>query len=1018
MLGRLIPRNKIQRNATRTILNFSVIRGGLDLRNACPWRGSSYLVAGFVRRSSNDSGWWHPCCLRLQKQKHSSTGIYTLRCFSKETELKQNSAGFVESWIAMKERLISRKHGSLKSMHWMEAERLINVVRTHPDLASVPNRVEIMFEVLDRLCDELDSIISMDKGKSRSKLKKRETDESTPNSLPQVILYDTLLAWLKQISTSMESKTRSGIVREKQHRGRYWPSATPPTFLRGRLSTDSVLESIERYNDVGLFQPSTRPYSIVLHAMNKVGDPRRAPYRADEIFQHLLQKSNHDPFDTKFHPNRDIVYGMIEIWAQSWLPESCERVEGYLKLLKEWFGQTKREDHRPNPSIFCASMEAHARSNETRAAFCRIKQLFSEMKSNCPASEVDRKALNRVIYAFSECDHPESPDVAGAMLRDMCESIYDETNNIPNPDQHTFNTVLSTYGRAGRADAAAELFEYMEQLYERTGDVSLRPNKITRTALIWAFAKVGDKKRAESVLLRMIDDLGQDTAGFRSWEGVLVAWSESGDPGAGRYIAMIIQRLLKAFGEKNDPGRGITTSTLNILLSCYAQQASEEGAKMAESLFDWMETQTNHVLKPDRYSCLQLISAWCNANMPQRAENVLRAFVRRVSVDQSLIDQTHFNLVIEAWGQSKYTKAVQKASAIFNLIESLNLRPDVVSYNCLMTAWGRSKMGDSAKPVIRLFDRMTKQWKEGDPFAKPDQQILNAVIFGLGRSSNQTSLSQAEAIFDTAEEFDIKRNFFMYNSLMSGWMRQKQPEKVEELFQEMKRGFEKGEGNLKPDPKTHVTRLQAWSKAGNPEMATEALNEWISIGEAESFDNMPGTQAFNSILVAWNNSGRSDAAKKAEMGLRQMFELADSGRFDCRPDRFAFSIVISAYAKSDLPEASELVLKLFKELKSLAKKDETGLMQPNFVAYAEVIVALLRSRKISHARDVLKLLRELQSMEDSWFWYNEKDGLTSNLLAKLKREIEASILPRKDKLLQELDLVKSIAAGASNAGAT
>ena len=1015
MLGRLIgvPRNKTQRNATRSILNFSVIRGGDDLRNACQCRRSSYLVAGFVRRSSR--------CLRLQKQNNSSTGIYTLRCFSKETENKQNSVGFVESWIAMKERLISRKHGSLKSMHWMEAERLINVVRTHPDLASVPNRVEIMFEVLDRLCDELDFIKSMDKGKSRSKLNKRETDESTPNSLPQIILYDALLAWLKQISTSMESKTRSGIVREKQHRATYWQSATPPTFFLGRLSTDSVLESIERYNDVGLFQPSTKPYSIVLHAMNKVGDPRRAPYRADEIFQHLLQNSNHDPFDTKFHPNRDIVYGMIEIWAQSWLPESCERVEGYLKLLKEWFGQTEREDHRPNPNIFCASMEAHARSNEARAAFFRIKQLFSEMKSNCPASEVDTKALTRVISAFSECDHPESPDAAGAMLRDMCQSIFDETNNIPNPDQHTFNIVLSTYGRVGRADAAAKLFEYMEQLYERTGDVSLRPDKITRTALIWAFAKVGDKKRAESVLLRMIDDLGQDTADFRSWEGVLVAWSESGDPGAGRYIAMIIRRLLKAFEEKNDPGRGITTSTLNILLSCYAQQASEEGAKLGESLFDWMETQSKQELKPDRYSCVLLISAWCNANMPQRAESVLRAFVRRVqsgSVDQNLIDQTHFNLVIDAWGQSKYTEAVQKASAVFNLIESLNLKPDVVSYNCLMTAWGRSKMGDPAKPVIRLFDRMKKQWKEGDPFAKPDEHIFNTVIFGLGRSSDQTSVSQAEAIFDKAEKFDIKRNFFMYNSLMSGWMRHRQPEKVEELFQEMKRGFEKGEVKLKPDPKNHVTRLQAWSKAGNPEMAAEALNEWISVGEAESIDDMPGTQEFNSILVAWNDSGRSDAAKKAEMGLRQMFELADSGRFDCRPDRFSFSTVISAYAKSDLPEAGEKALKLFKELKSLAKKDETGSMQPHFVAYAEVIVALLRSLKISHERDVLKLLRELQSREDSWFWDNEKDGLTSRLLAKLKREIEASILPRKDKLLKELDRVKSIAAGASSAGAT
>ena len=50
------------------------------------------------------------------------------------------------------------------------------------------------------------------------------------------------------------------------------------------------------------------------------------------------------------------------------------------------------------------------------------------------------------------------------------------------------------------------------------------------------------------------------------------------------------------------------------------------------------------------------------------------------------------------------------------------------------------------------------------------------------------------------------------------------------------------------------------------------------------------------MVVAWINSMRMDAATKAEMGLRQMFDPAEPVRFDCRPNCLFFQPGFSAYA--------------------------------------------------------------------------------------------------------------------------
>ena len=54
--------------------------------------------------------------------------------------------------------------------------------------------------------------------------------------------------------------------------------------------------------------------------------------------------------------------------------------------------------------------------------------------------------------------------------------------------------------------------------------------------------------------------------------------------------------------------------------------------------------------------------------------------------------------------------------------------------------------------------------------------------------------------------------------------------------------------------------------------------------------DMPGTQAFTAVLVAWLRSDLPDAAEKAHRGLRHMMDLALLGRFKCFPNRYSFAV--------------------------------------------------------------------------------------------------------------------------------
>ena len=982
---------------------------------------------------------------------------------NKREEGKQASA-FVASWLQVRDALLQQPIGLLKSQHWMEAELLITNLRNHTAFVkeghiSPQQRIESMFLVLDRLGREISQSPTMTSRNPRNM--GIVTNAVLP--LDSGILVAVLVSWRDFLFSTVNLISRSSNAGPtKKDQGSDRP-----------LNPVSVLNRVKQYMDVGLFRSSDSPYNVILHVLSKVNDnPLQAALLGDEILQSMLHRGN----QSVCHPTATTIYGVVELWAQSTRGtnhntnnNAALRCEQYLQMVKDWYPGDPRQsiEMKPIPNIYCAVMEAHSHSSPPGTALKRIQELFAELKemskdidvadSNSGSDsgtqsrigtgetpqrhlfELDTKVYARVCHALALCRHPEAPDAAHAVLDELVSQSLKAEHDVQEkhylqPTVHCFSDVISAYGRAGRVQEAQDVFDSMKQL--AVTNVSLKPDLVVHSALIWAYAQAKDTAGAEAVVMQLMEDIEQGSGGnslegnlnSQTWNGVLVSWAQSGDAQAADRISMLLDRL-KEIGVKRSDKNGeglVTTSSYNALLACYAQEPSpREGAHKAEKLFQWMETQQR--FQPDGETFIGLLLAWKNAGDPERCHEVLEHFlskVKRGDMDMASIDQKHFSIVIEAWAKSRHPQAGRKAASVLDdCMRPLGwMKPNTVCYTSLLWAWARSPDAmELGTQLERIYQQMLYQWRiEGDTHAQPNSMTLNALCYGLSRSSDPMALESAHQHLANMKEMgDVVKlpSVPIYNTLMAAWSKRMCPERCERLFQELVTAWKQtGDVDFRPHAKAFNTRLNAWSKAGNAQRTTQVLQEWIFQTEQGELDSFPSTVEFNVVLQSWVRSKDPNKATMAERGLRQMLNYAQSDRFACHPDVISYTTVITAYADvaaRSPPFARSAgfnALRLLKELKQLAAQDRripgTLRLDANFITYGRGIVALMYAstsplpnghqlHAVSVDPEIIRYIRELfQELhsKDISFW-TEKGPRWNHLLTNIRTTIQRCALP-------------------------
>lgn len=118
---------------------------------------------------------------------------------------------------------------------------------------------------------------------------------------------------------------------------------------------------------------------------------------------------------------------------------------------------------------------------------------------------------NSCLNAFSRSDTDESAPRAHALLQGMIEASLNDANAVK-PNRTSFNTVMNAYARYSRYDPEApikaeELLNLMYELYYSGRLDNVKPDAVTYTTAINAWARSGDRPDKVQNARRLLDTM-------------------------------------------------------------------------------------------------------------------------------------------------------------------------------------------------------------------------------------------------------------------------------------------------------------------------------------------------------------------------------------------------------------------------------------------------------------------------------------------------------------------------------
>lgn len=824
------------------------------------------------------------------------------------------------------------------------------------------------------------------------------------------LLISCLKSWQKYVFSTtdkfVEDMAKIGKPRNAQQRkGLARESAKEAEVRLGELSPKAMLQRLQRYYDEDSFKIFRPAFSLIVAAMTKASDLSQSPHDAHAFFL-LLQKEADDESSSAI--TEPLAFQLINLWSSSGLKESLSRIDYYLETLERQYYEDANHKLCPSPIIYCTAMEAHAELGAADTSFNKIEDLFQRMLAT--SKDIDSQAYGRVCQAFAKCRHPKAADFAREALDTMCELYFKQFMEHMKPTIHAFSAVITAYGRSNRPEEAESLLDFMEKVAEEYHDPSFRPNFAIYKNVLWALSAVGNGPAAEAMVIRMTSD--PDLQKSYSSEdlqeaiaGILMAWSKHGGDEGVENVARLVKHLTETDSLLISP-----LTAYNAMIHSYIGVKNPEfSARLAEDLFRWMENQEDADVTPDAWSYWNLLLVLKEAGFPERCESHLRRLMKAVEdgkIDRATVDQRFFSLVILAWADSDRLKAANRAHSVFRKMERFGIQPDMNCYSSLMFAYSRTKNEkiDPCDEVRKLFSEMRQRWS-----FSLDQKTCNAMITTFARSSDQTNLEQAQSIFDSMEQWGVRKNAMIYNSLMRGWSNVNDASRVESLFHAMKDGYDDGDVSLKPRFGDYAVRLRTWARVGEPEIALSVFEEMVAAYQSGLVDRDVSVREVNRLIESWGSSEKPDTAHMARATLSTIFKESFSSfrdilsssetllssdqkayleKLQCidtshlSPDSVSCSLVISAYAKSGSPNAATKALQLLNIAEDLHKRSVPCL--PNFLVYSEVIGALCREKEDT-ACSVTNVLDNLLEKDDKFWTLQLKLGLhIPSILRKLE----------------------------------
>ena len=650
----------------------------------------------------------------------------------------------------------------------------------------------------------------------------------------------------------------------------------------------------------------------------------------------LLDSSSTPPPKKKWLPDEVSFNSILTAYSKSAsrnfrAPQQAQSLLQKMEALAKEFPQLQ---DRLTPSTFTynAVLETYLKSCTSRKNRRRqvhqsmLVELFRDIPE--PNTYTYNLMLQLKDSSIPEWKQVEQWALDYLNLLDDDDSLLSSSNsNSIQPDFGTYNTILTTYAREGRAKSADDLLQKLLRKEQTDASSSssastkspLRPDKISFNLVFKALANSlrHHPEEAEAVAQRADELLAQMES----------LYTDQG------YIEV-------------KPDHDTFNHILNVHAGCGNTERAEELLDEVEHLFqefqdtDYMADRIAYTTAMKAYSTRMksLTSPEDLLDCAHAASQIfeqLQSLAERGRPDSSPSILT-YNTIISIWSNVGTRQGMETATAYLEALkEDKTVSPDTVTYTTLIQGWSRT---------IRLAGR----------YAVPEAGFRA-----------QQLLEEMEQLPPHRQRNGYSRTM-TYNSVLSAWAKtgdKTAPQKVDALYATLEDKYLAGMENAQPNQTTFLSIIDAYAKSRIPDAEARIdhlLERMAYLRNDFGISNLQVDRTiYNACLNALAKSCQPSAVETAENILTLMETSPDP---DLLPDIVTYAAVIDCHTKCNKDEggASTRADELLRFVEgSYRNRANVGheLLKPNAVFYSAILQAWAKSSTVKGATKAEELLR-------------------------------------------------------------
>merc|ERR1719456_1597362 len=352
--------------------------------------------------------------------------------------------------------------------------------------------------------------------------------------------------------------------------------------------------------------------------------------------------------------------------------------------------------------------------------------------------------------------------------------------------------------------------------------------------------------------------------------------------------------------EMNAMGMRPNSVTCSIILKSLTSHSAPDDVRQAMALIDNLHEDMDEVL------FASVIEACVRVGQLDLLSSKLQQYAGLGGL--AGLTAPTYGSMIKAYGRAR---DIERVRELWGEMRRRHVTPTSITLGCVIDALVNNGFPDEAFSLVREIK-----------YDDTSKDILNTVIYStlLKGFAQARQPNRVQDVFEEMKQMGIACNTVSYNTMLDANARTGKMDRADELFREMQAS------GVSPDVITYSTLVKGYCQAGDIDRGYQVLNEMVANGVHE-----PDEILYNSLLDGCAKQHRVDDALKL---------VEDMHKHNVRPSNFTLSILVKLLGRS------RRLNQAFSMVEETCKRFD---LQANIHVYTCLIYACFQNRQLPRA---------------------------------------------------------------------